>query len=142
MNTAPSFLGDFGRQQMATAVDASCAMQRGFESVRRIQQGAAHAALARHKAAAQKLHGGCDASQLQALQAALWQGDLQAANQYWQELGGALLEMQTEMMGCASHLVDSESALHAVSSMEAFDSIPGVAAMFGRKPAARAARAA
>lgn len=126
------FFTDFGRQQMAVATDASCALLRGFEAMRRIQQEAAHATRARHEAVAGKLHGACSASDLLAMQATLLQADWQSANRYWQDLAGAALEMQVEMMGCASHLVDSESALEAVSAMEALDTLPGVSQLFKR----------
>jgi len=126
------FFTDFSRQQMAVATEASCALLRGFEAMRRIQQEAAHAARARHEAAAGKLHGACTASDLLAMQASLLQADWQSANRYWQDLAGAALEMQVEMMGCASHLVDSESALEAVSAMEALDTLPGVSQLFKR----------
>lgn len=126
------FFTDLGRQQMAVATDASCALLRGFEAMRRIQQEAAHAAHARHEAVAGKLHGACTASDLMAMQATLLQADWQSANRYWQDLAGAALEMQVEMMGCASHLLDSEAALEAASAMEALDTLPGVSQLFKR----------
>lgn len=126
------FFTDLGRQQMAVTTDASCALLRGFEAMRRIQQEAAHAAHARHEAVAGKLHGACTASDLMAMQATLLQADWQSANRYWQDLAGAALEMQVEMMGCASHLLDSEAALEAASAMEALDTLPGVSQLFKR----------
>lgn len=126
------FFTDFGRQQMAVAAEASSALLRGFEAMRRIQQEAAHAARARHEALAGKLQGACTASELMAMQATLLQADWQSANRYWQDLAGAALEMQMEMMGCASHLLDSETALEAVSAMEAFETLPGVTRLFKR----------
>ena len=35
------FLADFGREQLAMMMDASCAMFRGFEAMRAVQQQAA-----------------------------------------------------------------------------------------------------
>lgn len=126
------FFTDLGRQQMAVAAEASCALLRGFEAMRRIQQQAAQAARARHEAAAGKLHGACTASDLMAMQASLLQTDWQSANRYWQDLVGAALEMQVEMMGCASHLVDSDAALEAASAVEALDPFTGVSRLFKR----------
>jgi hypothetical protein len=126
------FFTDLGRQQMAVAAEASCALLRGFEAMRRIQQQAAQAARARHEAAAGKLRGACTGSDLMALQANLLQTDWQSANRYWQDLFGAALEMQVEMMGCASHLLDSETALEAASAVEALDPFTGVSRLFKR----------
>lgn len=81
-------LADLGRQQMCVAAEASSAMMRGFETIRRIQL---HAV---------------------------------------EDLTGAALEMQVEMMGCASHLIDSETALESASAFDAFDALPGMKALF------------
>jgi len=129
-------LADLGRQQMCVAAEASSAMLRGFETMRRIQQEAAHEASERHQAAAAKLHGACAPADLMAMQAGLWQADWQSANRYWQDLAGTALEMQVEMMGCASHLMDSDAALESVSAVKALDAWPGMKALF---PVLRAA---
>ncbi|MDP3857322.1 MAG: phasin family protein [Stagnimonas sp.] len=122
-------LADLGRQQMCVAAEASSAMLRGFETMRRIQQEAAHAASERHEAVAAKLHGSSTPADLMAMQAGLLQADWQSASRYWQDLAGTALEMQVEMMGCASHLMDSEAALESVSAVEAFDAWPGMKAL-------------
>lgn len=132
-----NFLADLSRQQLSVATDASCAMFRGFEAMRNIQQQAAHDASARHEAAAQKLHGStCQPADLMAIQAALLRDDLESATRYWQQLAATALEMQTEMMGCTSHLLDSETALETVSALEAFDMFPGVKSLLALKPSA------
>lgn len=123
-------LSDLARQQMCVAAEASCAMFRGFETMRRIQQEAAHDASVRHGAVAQKLHGACAPVDALAMQAGLLQADWQSANRYWQDLAGTALEMQVEMMGCASHLLDSDTALESVSAVEALDALPGLTALF------------
>jgi hypothetical protein len=128
-----NFLTDLSRQQLSVAADASCAMLRGFEAMRKIQQQAAHNASARHKAVAQRLHGTCQPADLMAIQAGLLREDLESASQYWQQLAATVLEMQTEMMGCTSHLVDSETALETVSALEAFDMFPGINSWFAPK---------
>jgi len=124
------FLTDLGRQQMCVAAEASTAMLRGIETMRRIQQQAAHDASARHEAVAAKLHDARAPADLMALQAGLLQADWQSASQYWQDLAGTVLEMQVEMMGCASHLVDSDAALESVSAVEALEAWPGMKALF------------
>ena len=128
------FLTDLSRQQLSVATDASCAMLRGFEAMRKIQQQAAHNASARHKAAAHRLHGTCQPADLMAIQAGLLRDDFESATQYWQQLAATVLEMQTEMMGCTSHLLDSETALETVSALEAFDMFPGATRWFAPKP--------
>jgi phasin protein len=128
-----NFLTDLGRQQLSVAADASCAMLRGFEAMRRIQQQTAHDASARHEAVAQRLHGACQPADLITIQAGLLRDDLESASQYWQQLTATVLEMQTEMMGCTTHLLDSETALETVSALEAFDMFPGANSWFAPK---------
>lgn len=132
--TPLGILADLGRQQMCVAAEASSAMLRGFETMRRIQQEAAHDASVRHQAVAAKLHGACAPVDAMAMQAGLLQADWQSANRCWQDLAGTAIEMQVEMMGCASHLLDSETALESVSAVEAFDALPGVKALFPFMP--------
>jgi len=128
-----NFFADFSRQQMSVAADASCALFRGFEAMRKVQQQAAHTAAQRHEAVAQRLHAGCAPADLMAIQSELIAGDFKGATQYWQELAGAAMEMQTEIMGCTSHLVDSEAAIEAVSAMGHLDALPGVSDFFVKK---------
>jgi hypothetical protein len=127
------FLADLGRQQMSVANDASCAMFRGFEAIRKIQEEAAHHASVRHEAAAQKLHGSCQPTELIAIQAGLLREDIESATQYWQQLAATAMEMQTQMMGCTSHLLDSDTALESV---HALDMLPGVSSWFPFCPVA------
>jgi len=134
------FFADFSRQQMSVAADASSAMLRGFEAMRKVQQHAAATAAQRHEAVAQRLHGACAPADLMAIQSELLAGDFKGATQYWQELAGAAMEMQTEIMGCTSHLVDSEAALEAVSAMGHLDNLPGVSDFFVKKMNGAAAR--
>jgi hypothetical protein len=61
--------------------------------------------------------------------------------QYWQQVAGAALEMQTEMMGCATHLLDSETLLESAAALEAFDKLPGANLLFPFSPGARKSRA-
>lgn len=128
-------LADLGRQQMAVAAEGASAMFRGFETMRKIQEQAAHQARVRHAAAAEKLKEGCPANELLAIQADLLRFDIEAATRYWQQLGAAALEMQTEMMGCATHLADTEAMLEAASAVSAFESaIPGLNQLLAPNP--------
>jgi hypothetical protein len=135
-----NFFADFSRQQMSVAADASCAMLRGFEAIRKIQQQAAHTAAQRHEALAQRLHAGCAPADLMAIQSELLAGDFKSATQYWQDLAATAMEMQTEIMGCTSHLVDSEAAIEAVSAMGHLEGLPGVSDFFLKKMNGTAAR--
>ncbi|HMA07401.1 MAG TPA: phasin family protein [Ramlibacter sp.] len=134
------FLADFGREQLAVMMDASAAMFRGFETMRTIQQQAAQQASARHETAANKMRGNCDAIDLMTIPFGLLQENLQSATRYWQELAAAALETQTEMMGCASHLINTDAAIETASAVEALDAVPGITQLFPRPAAASRAR--
>lgn len=120
-------LADFGREQAAICIEASCAMFRGLETMRIIQQRAAQQAAARHHEAGRRLRQGMAPGELVALPWTLWQDELAAAAHCWQDLAAAALEAQTELLGCACvHAVDSEAALHGAAAMEALEAVPGV----------------
>jgi hypothetical protein len=136
---------DFGRQQRAVATESAGVLFRGFEAIRKIQEQAAHQAGARHEAAAEKLKAGCSPNDVLAIQSDLLRFDVDAATRYWQELGAAAMEMQTEMLGCATHMADAESLLEAASAVDHLDfAMPGLQNMFAPKPngAARKRRSA
>lgn len=131
----PDFLADLGRQQLAIATDAACAMFRGSEAVRRIQQQAAQQASLRHEAAAQKLHGTCEPADLFAIQSDLLRFDLQEATHYWQQLAAAALQSQIEMMASASHLLDGQRGGGLKPVLDAIQAaIPTANGFFAGKP--------
>lgn len=99
---------DVGRQQLAVATEGACAMFRGFEAMRAIQEQAARQASEHHAVVAQKLRKPCAPAELVALQADLLRFDVEAATRYWQQLAGAALEMNTELFACGARLVDTE----------------------------------
>lgn len=136
-----NFLTDLSRQQLSVATDASCAMLRGFEAMRRIQQQAAHHASTRHAAVAQRLHSPCEPADLLAIEAGLLRDDLESATQYWQQLMATALEMQTEMVGCTSQLLGSEAALETAAALEPLDLFPGVTTLLGGTPVGSPRRA-
>lgn len=129
------FLADFGREQLAMMMDASAAMFRGFEAMRDIQQQAAQQASARHKTAASRMHATYAPNDLMTIPFGLLQEDLQSATRYWQELAAAALETQTEIMGCASHLMNADAVLESASAIEALEAVPGVSPLFPRRAA-------
>ena len=105
------FMTDVGRQQMSFATETACAMFRGFENMRKVQEQAAHEAAQRHAVAAQKLQQPCPPLELLAIQTGLLSFDVEGATRYWQQLGAAALEMQTEMIGCCSKLAVPDAVL-------------------------------
>lgn len=102
-----TLFNDLGRQQLALLTKTTALMLHGSEAIRKIQQHVAHHASARHEAVAQKLNEPCEPADLLALQAELLRFDVQGAAEYWQQLAGAALKAQVEMMGCASHMFDA-----------------------------------
>jgi hypothetical protein len=140
--TPTAFLADLGRQQLAVAADAACALLRGSEAMRSIQQQAAHEASLRHQAAAQKLHGSCGPSELVAIQSDLLRFDLQGATEYWQQITAAALKSQIEIMASATHLLDSEKGGALKSAMESFQAaITSGNGIFSGKPTATSTQA-
>jgi class 3 adenylate cyclase len=118
---------DLSRQQMTLAAESACAVFRGFESMRKIQEKAAHQALQHYSRAADKLREASGPAQLMQIQAELMRFDLEGATQYWQQLGAVAADMQRELMECCTHLADN-SALQRMGSMS--DSLPVLASGF------------
>lgn len=111
---------DQGRQQMSVATESARAMFLGFEAIRKIQERAAHDVFHRHQAALAKLDGHFLPADLMSLHADLLQSDMQDAARCCQEFAGAVLEMQTEIANCGSHLIDTGSVLEAASAVKGF----------------------
>lgn len=103
--------GDFGRQQMAAASEGASVLFRGFESMRRIQEDAAHAAAERHAAAAEKMRKPSSPADLALVQAETMREDLESAARCWRDLADAALEMNSELLSCATQLVNSEDVM-------------------------------
>jgi hypothetical protein len=131
-------VADFGRQQAIVANESAHAMFRGFEAMRKIQEEVAHEASQKHAAAAQRLRGDCSPAEMMAVQSDLLRFDFDASVRYWQELATAALEMQTEIMGCTTHLLNSDSVLEGSAALAAPFRLPGMEAFF---PANRRAEA-
>lgn len=93
-----NYLTEVSRWQWAIANDSACAVFRGIEAMRSVQQQMAHQALTQHEAVAQKLHENCAPADLLSIQSNLLRTDVQSALQYWQQLGGAAMKAQMELM--------------------------------------------
>ena len=116
--SAWSTMLDLPRQQSSAAAHAACAMFRGFEAIRRIQEQAAHQALKLHREAAERLQERCGLLDVFAVQADLARFDLEAGARYWQQLSAAALQMQAGIAACGCELVDSDKLLEACAAFE------------------------
>ena len=112
------------RQQMAVTAESADAMRRGFEAMRQINDRALQAALSRLTEAAEKFTTPHEPMELLTVSTELMRLQLEGAASYWQELGGAALEMQAQLLGCSSHLVESDALLQAASVMDALPAFP------------------
>ena len=121
--TTPA-LNETERQQMAVATESAVAMRRGFEAMRKINDRALQAALSRFTAAAEKLRAPSEPMELFSVSAELMRLQIEGTASYWQDLSAAALEMQAQLLGCSSHLVESDALLQAASAMEALPAFP------------------
>jgi phasin protein len=113
---------DLTRQQLAVATEGARAMFRGFDVMQKIQEKTAQAASSRHAAVEAQLRGSRHPAELLQLQSELMRFDMENAANYWQQLTAATLEMQTEILGCATHLLDSDALLESASALKAMQS--------------------
>lgn len=118
---------DMSRQQMTLVVDSACAVFRGVELMRKVQEKAAHQALQHYSRAADKLREASGPAQLMQIQAELMRFGLEGATQYWQQLGAAAADMQRELLECSTHMVDN-GALQRMGVMG--DSLPALTSGF------------
>jgi hypothetical protein len=115
----PDLAAAYG-QRMAVAEEGARIMVRGYEAMRKAQEQAGKRAFERHAAALKELGDAADPTQRLMLQAQLFNVDLEGASNYWKEVGAAAMEMQSEMLGCCSHLVESDSMLQATAAFDHF----------------------
>ncbi|SFC25669.1 Phasin protein [Polaromonas sp. OV174] len=114
-----SLLADLGRQQFILATESACAVFRGSETIRKIQQQAAHHAALQHDAAAQKLRNQSGPSDLLVIQADLMLSNLQGATQYWQQLAAAMIKTQVDMAACTSQVLQTAPEYGLKPALEA-----------------------
>lgn len=125
-------MAELSRRQMAAVVQGGCALFRGFERIRGIQERAAHEALAEYEEAAEKLARQGSMLELLAVQTELLRFDAQGAALYWQQLGAAALEMQSQIMGAVA-AAETKVLQEAASSVQEISSaIPGVQPIYTR----------
>jgi len=108
-----SWAVDFSRQQFAVATEGASTVFRGLEAMRKLQEQAANEAAARRAAAVEKLGAHAEPAALLMLQGELLRGDLESATRYWQELAATAFEINSELFGCATRLVDTDDAFAA-----------------------------
>lgn len=110
---------DPAAQQMTVAVESAGVMMRGLEAMRKINDRAVQDALLRYTDAARKLSASHQPMELFAIPSAMMRSEFECATSYWQELSGAAMEMQAELLGCSTHLIDSDALLQAASVVKA-----------------------
>jgi hypothetical protein len=115
-----NFLADLPRKQMALMTQSASALLRASETVRKVQQQAAHRASTQHQEAAERLRSPCDFSELLAIQSELMRFNLHEAAQYWQQIAGATLKAQLELAGTAGEALDTGSEPTLDSLQRAF----------------------
>lgn len=134
-------LAETSRRQMAAVVQSGCALFRGFEQIRGIQERAARDALAEYEAVAGKLARPQPIQDLLALQAELLRFDAQGAALYWQQLGAAAFDMQRQLLGSLT-AAETRVIKEAAASMQEFSSaMPGLGTLLPPARDGRAARA-
>jgi hypothetical protein len=99
-------LADLPRQQMALMTQSASALLRASESVRKVQQQAAHRASAQHQEIAERLRAPCDFNELMSIQGELLRFNIQEATQYWQQIVTATLKAQADLVGTAGQALD------------------------------------
>jgi hypothetical protein len=119
-----SLLTDLGRQQLAILTEISSTLFRTSETIRKIQQQAAHHASLRHEAATKKLHASCTPADLLGIQSELLRFDMAEASQYWQQLVATAQQAQAEIMTCTSHMPNSPLGNSLQSTLNAFQTTP------------------
>ena len=117
-NALTVLASDLPRQQLAIGTRSACALFRGFESMRKIQQRTAHHALSQYQAAAERLRQPCNPVDVLMLQAELLRFDMDEAARYWQQLGQAALEMQQMVLDSMAAAMREESE-EAVGNLQA-----------------------
>lgn len=117
-------LTDTERQQMTVAAEGAVAMHRGLEAMRQINDRAVRATLSRFTAAAEQLKTPREPLALVSVSTELMRLQIEGATSYWRDLGSAALEMQAQLLGCSSHLVESDVILQAASAMDSIPALP------------------
>lgn len=118
-----NLLADLGRHQLILATESACALFRGSEAMRKIQQQAAHDASSHHEAIAQQLRSQSGSSDLLAIQADLMRFNLEGATQYWQQLAAVMIKTQGDMAACTSQVLQTAPENGLKPALEAWQSV-------------------
>lgn len=97
------------RQQLTLATECASVMFRGVESMRRVQQEAAHQMSAQHAAITEQLRSAEQLADLLPLLSTPMRIDMESVEQYWKQLAGATLQAQVEMMNSVCQMFSSEN---------------------------------
>ena len=118
-SVAPARADDLGGQQFAVALESGAVLLRGLQAMRDIQLHAARHATDRHAAAAGRLRALSPPNERLAVQTELLRGNVEDATRCWQQLVGEAMEIQGELLACATRLVNTEDAFAAVRLLRA-----------------------
>jgi hypothetical protein len=102
-----NFVADLPRKQLALMTQSAAALSRASETIRKVQQQAAHRASTQHQEAAERLRSPCDFSELLAIQSELMRFNMQEAAQYWQQMASAVLKIPMDLAGTAGESLES-----------------------------------
>jgi phasin protein len=116
--TPLGLLADLPRQQMALITQSASALLRASESVRKVQQQAAHRASAQHQEIAERLRAPCDFSELMAIQTELLRFNVQEAAQYWQQIATAAFKAQADLVGTAGQALEASGDEPTLDSLQ------------------------
>lgn len=111
-----NILADLPRKQLELMARSATVAYRGSETLRKVQQQAAHRASVHHEEVAQKLRAPCDLSDVWAIQADLLRFNMQEAAHYWQQMASTALKIQVDLVGSAGEALDTgtEPSLEAL----------------------------
>lgn len=128
-------LADFSREQFAVFTEVASTLFRNSETMRKIQQQAAHHASLRHEAATKKLRANCTPADLLGIQSELLRFDTAGASQYWRQLAAVAQQTQVEIMTCTSHIPNCQAGSSLQSTLNAFQAtLPLVNGLFTSRP--------
>ena len=130
-----NFFSNLGREQYAIAMENACIWFRSRETLRQVQQQAAHQALIIHEAAAKELRDTSGPADLVTVQSDLMSFYLEGPSQYWQQVATTALQTQIEMMASVNHMFagkTGESRKWALNNFQA--ALPASDESFDGKP--------
>lgn len=110
---SPGMTNDLGGQQFAIAAEGAAVLLHGMEEMHRIQHLAAEQATRRHAAAAARMRATPAAADLLAVQSELLRADFEEATRCWEQLVDEALEIHSELLACATRLVNTEDVFAA-----------------------------